>query len=860
MLSSSGQSGESPVSKKNNTLNININGQSLEVERGLTILQAAEQNNIYIPTLCAHKDLTPFAGCRMCIVEVEGMRGFPTACTTLVEEGMVVRTNTAQIKAARMEILQLILSEHTSSCLICDERDECKEYMGTIRKAGVTTGCRYCPNDGQCELQDVVEKLEVKEIDYPIYYRQLEVEKDDPFYDRDYNLCILCGRCIRMCQEVRIANVLAFKQRGRSTVIGPAFDRTHLEAGCEFCGACVSVCPTGALSEKARKWEGKPEREEITTCPLCGVGCQMRLLIKGDKIIGSLPAEDPLVNNGQLCVKGRFCVNELVNNYQRLKKPYKARNGSKVEMFWQEAIELAADKISACSPEDFGMLISPNCCNEGLYIAQKFTRAVVGSHNIDTSARAFYGTGFSAYLNLMRMCVPLSDIQKASIILCIGLDTRYGRSVVGVELRKAVKKGAKIITINPWHHNLTMIAEKWFQPAPGMEVDLLSSLVRLTEKRKTETSRLKTKERVGHPDDDLSMVAEMLKKAFTPVILVGSEFLHYNENWQILEAIEKLARNIGAGILPLPAQNNLFGSILMGAYTELLPGGSSSTNKKGIDDLRKRWDTNIPDFSSKRNAETFLSRKRRKVLYLIGEVPPNYDTSSDFVIFQNIYPPEPLCEADLILPSAAFTEMDGTFINGEGRIQRVRKAVNPPGEALPDWEILCRIAQKMGMKGFDFSNPGEIHEEISCLVRGFGDFGTKREIASDFGTGSLIYKVEPSISPTKVSKTKRTNQKYPFVLITSVIEHTYLGFPLSNWVEGLRKLFIEGVIHINSEDARKTGISQGDEVVVTSAHFEKIWPARILSDQPQGILHVTLHQGESIGANPHPVRIRKKDV
>jgi formate dehydrogenase alpha subunit len=309
------------MSKRSETVNINIDNSPLKVRKGLTILEAAKQNGIYIPTLCAHDELTPFGGCRMCIVEVEGMRGLPTACTTPVEEGMIIRTQTAQVQAERKEILQLILSEHTSSCLICEEKEECKEFMGTIRKAGVTSGCRYCPNDGACELQDVVERIGIKEIGYPVYYRGLRVEKEDPFYDRDYNLCILCGRCIRMCQEIRTANTLAFKQRGRYTVIGPAYERTHLEAGCEFCGACVSVCPTGALSEKVSKWEGKPDREQTTTCPFCGVGCQIRLQVRGDEVLGSLPEQDTLINNGQLCVKGRFCVAEVVNNHRRLKRP-----------------------------------------------------------------------------------------------------------------------------------------------------------------------------------------------------------------------------------------------------------------------------------------------------------------------------------------------------------------------------------------------------------------------------------------------------------------------------------------------------------------------------------------------------------
>jgi formate dehydrogenase alpha subunit len=842
------------MSKPNERVTINIDNQILDVSKGLTILQAAEQNHIYIPTLCAHKDLTPFGGCRMCIVEVEGMRGFPTACTTPVEEGMIIRTQTAQVQAVRMEILQLILSEHTSSCLICDEKDECKKYMGTIRKAGVTTGCRYCSNDGQCELQDVVEKLGVKEIAYPIYYRHLRVEKEDPFYDRDYNLCILCGRCIRMCQEIRTANTLAFKQRGRFTVIGPAYDRTHLDAGCEFCGACVSVCPTGALSEKVKKWDGKPEREQVTTCAFCGVGCQIRLLIKGDKVIGSLAAGDPVINHGQLCVKGRFAVAETVNHFSRLKKPYRQEGGRRMEMSWEEAIQQAAEKLSDCPPQHLGMLISPNCTNEDLYVAQKFARTAMGSNHIDTSARLFYGSGFNAYLDLMRKSVPLSDLCKASVILVIGLDVRFGRSVVGVEFREAIKRGAKVITINPNQHSLALIANRWFQPKPGTEFDLLESLLKLIVEKKTTASQLKKKRKTQVDARELSEVAKMLKQASSPVILVGSDLLRYDRSVEILETIEKLAQSIGAGILPLPAQNNLFGSILMGTYPELLPGGFSSTAKGRLDDLSKRWGKNLSNFSSW-NAEALSSGTKLKVLYLIGEAPTSLRPPCDFLIFQNLYPPDPNYEADLVLPATAFTEIDGTFINGEGRIQRVRKAVNPPGEALPDWEILSRIAQKMGTKGFDFSSASEIHEEIASLVKGFGDFENTKRIAD-----SLICEGKLTAPQTMLQESKKTDKKFPFLLHTSIVEHTYRGLPLSTWVEGLEVLFPEGKIKINPEDAQKFGISDGDEVVITSDRFEKIWVAGILNEQPPGTLQVTLRQSESIGSNPFPVKIRKKDV
>jgi predicted molibdopterin-dependent oxidoreductase YjgC len=835
-------------------INITIDNQALKAEAGLTILQVAQRNNIYIPTLCAHKDLAPFGGCRMCIVEVEKMRGLPTACTTPVEEGMVIRTETAQVHATRVEILRLILSEHTSSCLICDEQEECRRYSTTIRKAGVTTGCRFCPNDNQCELQDVVNRLGLKDIGYPIYYRNLRVEKEDPFYDRDYNLCILCGRCVRVCQDIRAAGALAFVHRGPHTVVGPAFKRTHFDAGCEFCGACVSVCPTGALYEKARKWDGKPEREEMSRCPLCGIGCQLRLLVKGERVIGSIPAEDPLVNNGQLCVKGRFCITELVNNHQRLLKPHRRHESTMAQIGWADAVDMAAEKLSSCAPEDFGMLVSSSCSNEDLYVAQKFVRVVMGSHRIDTPARVFYGGGFPAYLDLLKMRLPLSALRNSSVILCVGLDARFGASVVGVELRKAATAGAKIITIHPRHHSLSVLSNKWIRPVPGSELETLNALAELTRCHATESPRPETASKAGSFGAELVEVAEILKRATTPVVLVGSEFLQYDQSAAILRAVACLAQNVGAGVVLFPSQGNLFGSILMGAYPELLPGGFSSTDRKRLDELGLKWGATIAEFSPSWDASVLAAGEKVKLLYLIGEAPPNPRPACDFSIFQNIYPPDPFLDADLVLPSTAFTEADGTMISGEGRVHRMRRAVSPPGEALPNWQILCMIAQRMGKSGFDYRSASEIWQEISSLVDGFGDFESPSQEVHPLVSEAIF------MAANAAATAKQASDALPFILSASAAEHVYCGFPLSTWVGGARKLFADGIVDVSPKDAAGTGISEGDEIVVTSDHIEWVWPVRVVPDQPEGVLHVVLRQGESINPNPHRVSIRKKNV
>ncbi len=843
------------MNPQSETVAITIDHQLREVPKGLTILQAAQRSGIYIPTLCAHKDLSPFGGCRLCIVEVEGLRGFPTSCTTPVQDGMVIRTHTAQLQAVRGVTLRLILSEHPCSCLICDEKEECKKNVGTIRKAGVTTGCRYCSNDGQCELQEVVEKTGVTEVDYPVYYRHLQVKKADPFFDRDYNLCIVCGRCVRMCQEVRAANTLAFTQRGRATVIGPAYDRSHLEAGCEFCGACVSVCPTGALSEKTRKWDGPPESEQITQCPFCDVGCRMRLLIKGDRVIGSLPAEDPLVNAGQLCVKGRFCVTELVGSHLRLTKPSRLEDSTRVEISWDEAVELAAGTLSACPPEQFALLISPDSLNEDLYVAQKFARVVMRSNNVDTSARLTYRSGFDAYLNLMKMAVPLADVREASAILCIGLDARFGGSVVGVAIRQAIKKGARIVTIHPRDHSLALIANTWIQPIPGQELDFLNALVRLTERGATAGPLPRPERTPGGIPSELVELAEMLRDASRKMILVGSEFLTYRESPEILGAIAQLAHNVESGVFPVSAQGNLVGTVLTGAYPELLPGPFPSNDKIKLAELGKMWGADLGDLSSGWTSEALVTGDRIRTLYLIGEVPFKADPPADFLIFQNIYPPPASYKANLVLPSVAFSETDGTLCNVAGRIQRVRKAVNPRGEALPDWEILCRIARKMGFKGFDFRSAGEIHQEISLLVEGFTHFQSP-----DRASRARKYEGSLPAFKTVAAGPGAVDAEFPFILTSSISEHTYRGFPISVRVDGAKELFAEATVEMNPEDAAEAGINAGDKVSVISPIFNMTRRARIVKSQAKGRLHVSLSQGESGGADPHPARVVKSNV
>jgi predicted molibdopterin-dependent oxidoreductase YjgC len=481
----------------------------------------------------------------------------------------------------------------------------------------------------------------------------------------------------------------------------------------------------------------------------------MRLLIKNNTVIGSLP--DHPSGADTLCVKGRFGITELVNHPTRLKQPQKVAGQNRLGIAWDDAVQLAAEKLTTCPPERFEMIVSSNCTNEDLYIAQKFTRQVMQSGRIHTVDQDGYADAdrMDAVIKLLAQSQPLSILSEAQAILCLGLDDKYSQSVVEVKLHQAKARGARIITLStleprectarvPVHsqeYSLSYYADEWLQPLPGKEPDLIHKLLELAGQPST-VNPGRSGER---PVDRIEQAARFLKESSNITVIVGPSFLDHADSPRLLEAVDRLVKQLGARLIVLPEQGNLLGSLLLGI--------SPRESTAGSQDL--------------------------EVLYLVGENVPVSFPGHPFVLYQNIYPPSPGCQADLLLPAAAFSEEEGTFINHAGRLQEIHRGVPPVGAALPTWEILCRIAQKMGAQGFDYAGAADIRAEIAGIIEGF----------QAGGVVDLLILLNADRSVQNNIKMAGAGEVDACSLLTrQTNSHTYMGFPLAQWVAGLRQL------------------------------------------------------------------------
>ncbi len=836
------------------TVSLTINGKPVKAEAGTTILEAARANNLYIPTLCHHPELTPAGHCRLCLVEVDKVRGLPTACTTPVAEGMVVRTDTESLQEMRREILSLILSEHPYTCLICDRRTECGEYQGTIRKAAVTTGCQYCPKNGQCELQELVERVGLHEVRYPISYRGLPVEQDDPFFDRDYNLCVLCGRCVRVCQDVRHAGVLTFAYRGNEAIVGTAFGQSHLDAGCQFCGACVDVCPTGALADKRGKWEGVPTSVIPSVCSYCSVGCAIDVQVKNGRVIRTVGRDDGVTNDGQLCVRGRFGVVDVVHSLARLRAPLVRRNGRLVEVSWEEALHAVAQGLNQYRGQQFAAIGSAASTNEESYTLQKFTRATMHSNNVALA------TGYPKHEGSVELADSLKnisgpsirDIRQAACIMAIGTNPFDSHPVVGVEMRRAMSNGARLVTVDARGTKMAKASELWLQPKIGTDHILLAGMIRALAKERcppqlAELSLAEVASATGVREEAIVDAANMIAQHAPAIIIYGSGVTHHISGKETIKAIHSLASAAGGvGVMEVPGEGNFVGAHDMGAHPGLLPGYKPVSSPEARKSFEARWGTELSP-NPGRTYEDIIAGIRQgeiKALWLAGEAPPLKELANlAFLVVQDIVSTENLQYAHVVLPSATFAEMDGTLTNLEGRVQRVRQAIPPVGDSRPGWMILRDVANLMEPGRWNYSSAEDVMAEVVSLVPAYRDASCQSP-----AVGGALRRFEPSPKPEFVpfdldGPRPLATEEFPLTLVTDRNLFCYRGARLTDQVKGMDLVKDEDTLLLNTEDAKRLGISDGAMVDVTSQYGNAQRVAESSGGVPAGVVFTSVNRG-----------------
>lgn len=730
---------------------ITIDGQQVQAEAGSTVLEAAMAAGIDIPHLCHHPALKPEGNCRVCLVEIERQRTLQAACVFPISDGMVIYTDSPKVVAARKFMIDLLLSDHPLDCMTCEAA-------------------------GRCELQALAYKYGVKQSSLPGVAPRYQIDDTNPFYIRDYNKCILCRRCVRACQEINGVDALGVAGRGFDSRIIAGLDVPMQESSCEFCGMCVELCPTGALLPKqtlgqGRYWEFK---HTLTTCPYCGVGCQLDVLSKDQKIVRVQSAWGKMPNDGGTCVKGRFGL-DYVNSPERLTSPLIKKNGEFVEASWDEALDLVADKLAETvtkyGADAVGFLSSAKCTNEENYLMQKLARAVIGTNNVDHCARLCHSvtvTGLVTAFGSGAMTNSIADIaNQAKAYLIIGSNTTEQHPVIGMRIRKAVReRGAKLLVADPRDIPIAEFAILHLKQRPGTDIALLNAIMNVliseglydkgfvtTRTEGFEELKAKVAEYTpqraeaitGVPADDIRKAARILatNKPASLLYTMGiTQHTTGHQNVLSCANLQMLLGNMGVpggGVNPLRGQNNVQGACDMGCLVDFYPGYQRVVEQDKHDKFLQAWGRTAPMKSGLTVVEMLNAAEAGtlKAMYILGENPMMTDPdinhvrkcleSLDFLLVQEIFMSETAPYADVILPGVTFAEKEGTFTNTERRVQRVQQVIEPLKNAWPDWQITCEIAKRLTTRlglsnldapfaGWDYSYPSQIMEEIAAMT------------------------------------------------------------------------------------------------------------------------------------------------
>jgi len=889
-----------PRRESEQLVTLEIDGNEATVPKGTSVMRAAVDAGIQVPKLCATDSLEPFGSCRLCLVEVEGRKGYPASCTTPAEAGMKVRTQTPKLQELRKGVMELYISDHPLDCLTCSA-------------------------NGNCELQDMAGVTGLRNVRYGMEgANHLHSAKDEsnPYFNYDPSKCIVCNRCVRACEETQGTFALTISGRGFDSRVSAGQDESFMESECVSCGACVEACPTATLQEKSVIWLGQPEHSAITTCAYCGVGCGFKAEMKGNEVVRMVPWKDGKANEGHSCVKGRFAWGYTTHADRMLKPMIRAKiTDPWQEVSWEVAINHAASEFKRLQAkygrDSVGGITSSRCTNEETYLVQKLVRAAFGNNNVDTCARVCHsptGYGLGQTLGTSAGTQTFKSVEQADVIVLIGANPTDGHPVFASRMKRRLRgdgytPGAKLIVIDPRRIDIVRMphvqATHHLQLKPGTNVAVISAMAHVVvteglvdEAFVTERCDIKSfnqwrefvarpanspealEAATGVPAAEVRAAARLYATAKNGAIYYGLGVTEHSQGSTMVMGIANLAMatgNVGregVGINPLRGQNNVQGACDMGSFPHELPGYRHVSDSTVRAEFEAAWGVTIDPEPGLRIPNMFDAALcgQFKGLYCEGEDIVQSDPNTqhvaaammamECVVVQDLFLNETAKYAHVFLPGSSFLEKDGTFTNAERRISRVRK-VMPPKAGYADWEVTQMLANALGYP-MNYKHPSEIMAEIAALTPTFRGVSFEKidrlgsvqwpcnEDTDEAGTATMhtdrfVRGKGRFIITQYVATDEKVTRKFPLLMTTGRILSQYNVGAQTRRTENNR-WHSEDRLEIHPHDAEERGIKTDDWVGIASRAGDTVLRATVTERMQPGVVFTTFHFPES-GAN-----------